>query len=70
MRSARSTGGRSASDRTRTLPLALQFFNEQYSTNIHYQMAAATLAVIPSLVLFFLLQREFVEGHTFSGIKG
>ncbi|HEY8489182.1 MAG TPA: carbohydrate ABC transporter permease, partial [Thermaerobacter sp.] len=60
----------STSDRTRTLPLALQFFNEQYSTNIHYQMAAATLAVIPSLALFFLLQRQFVEGHTFTGIKG
>ncbi|WP_156821674.1 hypothetical protein [Thermaerobacter subterraneus] len=37
------------------------------------QMAAATLVVLPSLVLslvlFFLLQREFAEGHTLSGIK-
>lgn len=49
---------------------AAEFFNEQYSTNIHYQMAAATLAVIPLLVLFFLLQRKFVEGMTLSGMKG
>lgn len=59
----------STSDATRTLPLGLQYFNEQYTTNIHFQMAAATLAVAPILLLFFFLQRQFVEGITLTGFK-
>ena len=33
-------------------------------------MAAATVAVAPMIVMFFFAQRYFIEGMTFSGIKG
>lgn len=33
-------------------------------------MAAATLRLIPILVLFFVAQRYFVQGIVMSGIKG
>lgn len=59
----------SGSDATRTLPVGLQYFNEQYVTNIHYQMAAASLAVAPMLIVFFMLQKHFVEGITLTGLK-
>jgi multiple sugar transport system permease protein len=33
-------------------------------------MAAATVAVVPMIIMFFFAQRYFIEGITFSGIKG
>lgn len=58
------------SDATRTLPVGLQYFAEQYGTRIDLQMAGAFLAVLPVLIVFFILQRQFVEGITLTGLKG
>ncbi|PMP74479.1 MAG: sugar ABC transporter permease, partial [Roseiflexus castenholzii] len=33
-------------------------------------MAAATMMIIPIIVLFFLTQRTFIQGITLTGIKG
>jgi ABC-type glycerol-3-phosphate transport system permease component len=33
-------------------------------------MAAATMAMLPPVVLFFLAQRWFIEGVTMTGLKG
>ncbi|MCL5045287.1 MAG: carbohydrate ABC transporter permease [Actinobacteria bacterium] len=57
------------SDLTRTLPVGLQYFNEQYGLNIHWQMAGAMFAILPVLLVFFLLQKQFVEGITLTGLK-
>lgn len=54
----------------KTLQLMLRMFNSQYSSNYAQIMAAATLALVPVLVLFVFLQRYFVEGIASSGIKG
>lgn len=59
----------SNSDLTRTLPVGLQYFNEQYGANIHLQMAAAVIAIAPMLIVFFTLQKQFVEGITLTGMK-
>ena len=48
----------------------LRMFNSQYSSNYAQIMAAATVALIPVLILFICLQRYFVEGVASSGIKG
>lgn len=53
-----------------TVSLGLQQFISQYTTEWHLMMAAATVAVIPMIVMFFFAQRYFIEGITFSGIKG
>ncbi|WP_448593945.1 carbohydrate ABC transporter permease [Thermoflexus hugenholtzii] len=59
-----------SSDASRTIPVGLQFFSEQYGTNIHWQMAGALIAALPMLVVFFLLQRQIIEGIALTGMKG
>jgi len=34
------------------------------------QMAGAVLAVIPVIAVFFIFQKQFIEGVAQSGIKG
>ena len=53
-----------------TLAPAMSFLNGQYLTNIPAQMAGAVLAVIPMIVLFFIFQRQFIEGVAHTGVKG
>jgi len=36
----------------------------------HLLMAAATLSVIPPILLFFVAQRQFIQGTVVSGVKG
>lgn len=57
------------SDKARTLPVGLQYFSEQYGVNIHWQMAGAFVAILPVLIMFFLLQKQFVEGIALTGMK-
>ncbi|MDE6892870.1 MAG: carbohydrate ABC transporter permease [Lachnospiraceae bacterium] len=54
----------------KTLQVMLRMFNTQYSSNYALIMAAATVALIPVLILFVFLQRYFVEGVATSGLKG
>jgi multiple sugar transport system permease protein len=54
----------------RTVSLGLQVFIGQYRTQLNYMMAATCLAIIPMIVIFFFAQRYFIEGITFSGLKG
>lgn len=53
-----------------TVSLGLQQFISQYTTEWHYMMAAATIAVLPMIIMFFFAQKYFIEGMTFSGVKG
>lgn len=53
-----------------TLPVGLSLFNGQYFSNHGGIFAAATIAVVPVLVVYLLFQRQFVEGIALSGIKG
>ena len=54
------------------LTAAAAYLRAAYSTgqNMPMSMAAATLTVIPLLILFVFTQRYIVQGLTFSGIKG
>ncbi len=53
-----------------TVSLGLQMFISQYTTEWHLMMAAATVAIVPMIIMFFIAQRYFIEGMTFAGIKG
>jgi multiple sugar transport system permease protein len=53
-----------------TVALGLHMYKGQYQTEWNYLMAAATIAVIPVIVLFLCGQKYFVEGIILSGIKG
>lgn len=53
-----------------TLAPALSLLKGQYASNYPGQMAGAVMAVIPMIVLFFVFQKQFIEGVAQTGIKG
>jgi len=53
-----------------TVPLGLAFFQGQYFNDLGRALAGTTLAVIPTLVVFLILQRRIIYGFTLSGLKG
>ena len=58
------------SDRSQyPLSLGLFAFRAQHTTDWSLLMAAATLATLPLVGLFFCTQRSFLEGITLTGIK-
>ena len=54
---------------TTTLSAALAKMQGQYNNDYPAMMAAATLAVIPMLVIYIIFQKQFVEGIATSGGK-
>jgi multiple sugar transport system permease protein len=54
----------------KTVSLGLQSFIGQYSTQMNLMMAASSIAILPMIVVFFFAQRYFIEGITFTGLKG
>ncbi len=52
-----------------TLSLGLQHFLGLHGAEWAKLMAASTLMILPIVIIFFLTQRTFIEGITFSGIK-
>lgn len=58
-------------DRTlTTLAVGLNMYLGQYTTQFHLLMANSVISLVPILVIFFLAQRIFVQGITFTGIRG
>ncbi len=53
-----------------TVSLGLGFFKNQYRYTFHLLMAAAVIAVLPIITVFFFLQRYFIEGIQLTGLKG
>jgi multiple sugar transport system permease protein len=54
----------------RTLPLGIALFESSYGTNYPQLMAVAFLAMLPVLIVFLVLQRNFIEALTMSSVKG
>ncbi|MBJ6362984.1 carbohydrate ABC transporter permease [Paenibacillus sp. GCM10012307] len=53
-----------------TIQMGLQAFSYNYQTDFGPMMAGALVAILPILILFVLLQKYFVQGIAFSGVKG
>jgi multiple sugar transport system permease protein len=54
----------------KTVSVGLLSFTGREGTSPHLIMAGATVSVVPTIVLFILLQKYFVEGITMTGLKG
>jgi len=54
----------------RTLAVGLSYLVGQYTTRWDLQMAGSVLTVLPILLLFFLLQKYFVQSIKMTGLKG
>ena len=52
-----------------TLSLGLQQFQSQKGSEWGLMMAVSTMMTVPVIILFFFLQKTFIKGITFSGIK-
>jgi len=53
-----------------TLPVGIQMFMQQFSTDWGSLMAAATLTMLPTLVLFLFVQKFITHGAIAGGVKG
>lgn len=52
------------------LSVGIASFKGQYSSNFAVQMAGATLALIPIVIVYLCAQKNFIEGIALSGVKG
>ncbi len=53
----------------RPLQVGLAVFNQESGTDWELLMSASTFSILPLLLIFFLAQRQFIEGITRSGMK-
>ncbi len=55
------------------LSVAMQFFERSLSIEVpqwQYMMSLATMMALPILVIYFLAQKQFIEGINVGGVKG
>ena len=52
-----------------TIMLGLQAFRTQHGAEWQMLMAASLVVTLPVMILYFLVQRVFIQGITFSGLK-
>ncbi|SDN90452.1 carbohydrate ABC transporter membrane protein 2, CUT1 family [Actinomyces ruminicola] len=60
----------SPSGKMRTAPLGLAFFQGQYTQGSTLLAAGAVLVALPMIVLYLLLQKQFISGMTEGAVKG
>ena len=53
-----------------TISLGLKMFQNMYGAQWQLMMAASTLTMMPTIALFLMAQRTFIEGIALTGIKG
>ena len=54
----------------KTVSLALQNFMGEHTSQWNLLMAVATVITLPMIAVYFAAQKFFIEGITFSGLKG
>ena len=60
----------SPSGKLRTAPLGLAFFQGQYTQGSTLLAAGAALVALPMVILYLVLQRQFISGMTDGAVKG
>jgi multiple sugar transport system permease protein len=55
---------------TMTIPVGIRLFVGNHQNRYDLMMAAATVATLPVLVAFFLLQKHIIRGLTAGAVKG
>lgn len=59
-----------SSETHRTLPVALQFFNQSFSYDYTKMFAALTIVVLPGIILYMCAQEQVQQSVATSGMKG
>jgi len=50
-----------------TITLGIQAFNSEFGTSYATVMMAAVSAIVPLLIVFFILQKHVIQGITLGG---
>lgn len=58
------------SEKNRTLPVALQFFNQSFAYDYTKMFAALTLVILPGIILYACAQEQVQQSVAASGLKG
>lgn len=58
------------SSKVRTLPMALNYFASQFSFNYTAMFAALTMVILPSILIYILLQEQITASMVAGSIKG
>ena len=58
-----------SSEKMKTLPIGLSYFQDIYTTNWTFLMAGSVIVLVPALLVFIFNQRYITEGIALSGIK-
>ena len=58
------------SEELRTLPLGLAFFQGRYSMDMSLVAAGAVMVALPTIVIYVLFQRQFIQGVTAGAVQG
>ncbi len=58
------------SDTVRTVTVGLQALKGRYVASWHLIAAGSIVAALPPVIMFFILQRQFIRGLTFGAVKG
>lgn len=53
-----------------TLALGLRFFQGQYRVEWALLMAVSLIILAPTIVLFFVAQKNYIQGIVITGVKG
>lgn len=59
-----------SSDELYTIPLGIQAFTSEFGTSYATTMMAAVSAIVPLMIVFFILQKQVIDGITIGGVKG
>ncbi|MCA9838043.1 MAG: carbohydrate ABC transporter permease [Trueperaceae bacterium] len=54
----------------RTIPVGMALFSGEAGTAWNLIMAASAMAIIPVLIVFFIFQKQIIEGFALTGSKG
>lgn len=57
-------------DSMRPIQVGLSYFIQEQGVVWHLLMAGATITIVPVIVVFLFVQRQFIEGIARSGLKG
>lgn len=57
-------------DRARTVPIALNYYMGTFANNYSALFAAVVMTVLPTIVLFIVLQKQVIESLTEGAVKG
>lgn len=57
-------------NKSRTLPLALYYFKSQFASDYGVMFAATIMVILPSILVYVLLQEQVVSGLAAGAVKG